>query len=154
MSLRLKLLEQERKLTALDVRRPLDTGTDSHVKSEFAGECDINNIVKRYVRDGFVSHLAAGVPQFLDVSEIGDFRTAVEQVRAASEFFDGLPAKVRARFDNDPARFLDEAGQLTRDELRELGLAELRKGDRERRVTDAEAAPSPDGEEAAGTVSS
>lgn len=134
-------------------RRPvLETGPGGADQS-FKAECDINNIVKRHTRDGFVSHLNKGVPVFMDVSEIGDFRTAIHQVRAANEFFSKLPSKVRRKFDNDPARFIDEAGGLSRDELRELGLAELRTSDRKRRSEDVEAAPPKVGG-AAGTVAS
>lgn len=123
-------------------RRPrVDTSGDPvRTKQSFKAECDINNIVARYTRDRFIAHVNRAEPRFLDVSEIGDFRQAVDQVRAASRFFEGLPAKVRSRFGNDPARFLDEAGRLTRDELRELGLAELRADDRRRRASDAEEA--------------
>lgn len=113
--------------------RPVVITGPGRAKQEFAAECDINNIVRRYVRDGFVAHVNKGVPQFVDVSEVGDFRSAVDQVRAATDFFSRLPAKVRARFGNDVARYIDEAGRLSRDELRELGLAELRASDRRER---------------------
>lgn len=139
--------------------RPVVICGPGRTKQEFKEECDVNNIVRRHTRDGFLSHVAKGVPRFLDVSEVGDFRTAVDQVRAATEFFEGLPAKLRARFGNDPVKFIDDAGQLTREELREFGLAELRASDRRRRAEDVIAAQaelegaSPKGE-APGTVSS
>jgi len=139
----------------VSTRRPrLETGSESYVDSSQKDACDINNIVRRFVRDGFISHLSKGVPVFADVSEVGDYRSALEQVRAAQEYFAGLPAKVRSRFRNDVAVFLDEAGQLTRDELRELGLAELRKSDRQRRESDVVEPPAPGGAEGSGTVSS
>lgn len=132
-------------------RRPVVVTGPGKTRQEFKDECDINNIVRRYARDQFVSHVNKGVPAFVDVSEVGDFRAAIDQVRSATEFFGKLPAKVRAKFSNDPARFIDEAGGLSRDELRELGLAELRRSDRRRRGTDVEAAPPVTGG-AAGTV--
>jgi len=144
MSLRLRELSSERELTLEDVRNPLVCGP-SLTKQEFKGECDINNIIARFHRDGFTRHLARGVPQFVDVSLVPDFRTAIEQVRAAEKFFGGLPAKVRARFGNDAARYLDEAGSLSREELRELGMAELRAEDVRRRSSDVEAPPVPEG---------
>jgi len=133
--------------------RPVVRCGPSRARPEFAKECDINNIVARYKRDGFISHLARGVPSFVDVSEVGDFRTAMTQVRAAGEFFEGLPAVVRAKFGNDVARFVDEAGSLTRAELRELGLAELRKDDVKRRASDKEE-PAPVEGAGSGTVTS
>lgn len=123
--------------------RPVVICGPGRTKQEFKDECDVNNIVKRYVKDGFLAHVARGVPRFVDVSEVGDFRQAVDQVRAATAFFEGLPAKVRDRFGNDPVKFIDEAGNLTRDEMRELGLAELRKSDREERRKP----PAPEGAE-------
>lgn len=139
---------------ARESARLVDFGQEV-TKQEFKEECDVNTIVRRFVRDGFLSHVARGQPQYVDVSDLSDYRTAIEQVRAASEFFAGLPAKVRARFGNDPARYLDEAGSLSRDELRELGLAEVRADDRQgkRRSTDV-VEPAPDGEAGSGTVSS
>lgn len=134
------------------VRRPVVVCGPGRTKQEFKDECDVNNIIRRYTRDGFLAHVAQGVPRFLDVSEVGDFRQAIDQVRAATAFFEGLPAKVRAKFKNDPTKFIDEAGQMTRDELRELGLAELRKDDRKRRTSDVEE-PAPVGA-GSGTVAS
>jgi len=125
-------------------------------KQEFKAECDVNNIIRRFVRDGFIAHLARGTPRYLDVSEVADYRTALDQVRAANEFFAGLPAKVRARFDNDPARYLDEAGSLSREELRELGLATLREDDapRKRRASDIDEPSPTTGGEGSGTIAS
>lgn len=95
-------------------------------KQSFKESCDLNNIIKRYIRTGFIEHVSRKPPFFADVSEAPDYRTAVEQVRAAESFFAGLPAKVRSRFENDVAMFLDEAGRLSQDELVQLGLAELK----------------------------
>lgn len=146
MSFRLLELSRKRELKIEDVRNPLETGP-GRTKQEFVAECDINNILRRFTRDRFLTHVNQREPMFLDVSEVGDFRTAIDQVRAATEYFEQLPAKVRARFGNDPARFMDEAGQLGRGELRELGLAELRAGDRPERRR-----PVAPPEEAPGTV--
>jgi len=139
---------------ASDPRPRVDTGPGL-TKQEFKAECDVNNIIRRYVKEGFVAHVTKGVPVYMDASELTDFRTAIEHVRSATEFFEGLPAKVRAKFGNDPARYLDEAGSLSRAELVDLGLAELRKDDaaRKRRASDVDAAPPVKGG-AAGTVAS
>lgn len=88
-------------------RRPVVVCGPGRTKQAMKDECDVNLIVARYVRDGLVTHLAKGQPRYLDVSEVGDYRSAIEQVRAVEDFFDALPAKVRAYFQNDPAAFLD-----------------------------------------------
>lgn len=146
MSMRLRELSVKRELKVRDVRNPVVTGK-GRTKQEFKAECDINNIIRRYAREGFLRHMARGVPEFLDVSEIGDFRTAVDQVREAERWFSLLPAKIRTKFGDDAARFLDEAGQMSRAELRELGLAELRKSDApiRRRADDVEEPAPPKG---------
>jgi len=76
---------------------------------------DINRIVARYERAGLP--LPSGESRFLDVSEVPDFRAAVEQVARAKMYFDSLPAMSRAMFDNDPALFLDKVSDPT-----QLGL--------------------------------
>jgi len=92
-------------------------------KQSFKAECDINNITKRYLETGMVSHLAKGVPSFADVSEAGTLREILDRVRAAGEWFSHLPAAVRAAFGNDPATFVDEMNSpSSRSKLEELGL--------------------------------
>lgn len=92
-------------------------------KQSFKDECDIRNITRRYKEGAMVTHLAKGVPNYADVSEAGDLRTILDRVRDASEWFGRLPARVRERFDNDPAAFIDAANDpLGQDLLEELGL--------------------------------
>jgi len=92
------------------------------VQSEKAS-CDINNIVRQYRRTGVLPHMAARMPEFGDVSEVGDFREAVERVRATEAWFSKLPAAVRAKFQNDPIALMDAVGDPSREpELKALGL--------------------------------
>jgi len=85
--------------------------------------CDINFIVSQYRRTGVLPHMAASMPVFGDVSEVGDFREAVEKVEAVKAWFEKLPAKVRTLFDNDPVALMDAVGDPARDdELQKLGL--------------------------------
>lgn len=72
-----------------------------------AEACDINNIIKRYDAGGLLTHVNERSPQYLDISEVGDYRTALERVRATEAFFMGLPADIRSKFANDAAAFLD-----------------------------------------------
>lgn len=90
---------------------------------------DINKIVKRFERDGIMP-MGSREGVYLDVSEVGDYRSALEQVRRADEYFSELPAGSRAMFDNDPAKFLDvvndpdqldllvKAGVIPKDEVK------------------------------------
>lgn len=86
-------------------------------------EADINVIVRNF---GLTGKIPEGirVPEFGDFEFVGDYRTAIEAVRAADASFMALPAEVRSRFENDPQRFLEfcaDAGNL--EEMRKLGLA-------------------------------
>lgn len=120
-------------------------GGESRTKQAMQDECNINLIMARFEKTGLITHLAQGAPSFADVSELTGYRSAIENVRLVQEYFLGLPAKVRARFDHDAATFMDYLeSDATPDELRELGLDAL--GDRrapalDRRVTDVEEPP-------------
>lgn len=87
-------------------------------------ETDINVIVKRF---GVTGMLPQRVPRptvdgFADVF---DFQTALNAVVAAQRSFDMMPADVRERFNNDPAKFVDFCSdEKNLPELRRLGLAD------------------------------
>lgn len=85
----------------------VDATGPSLTKVSMQDECDVNRIVERFRATGLVTHLASGSPAFLDVSEVSDYRAAIDQVRAVGVFFDGLPAPLRSEFGNDPAAFMD-----------------------------------------------
>lgn len=101
----------------------------SLTRQEFKDECDLGKILERFSKtpDGLEAlQNAQGFVQsrFEDVSEVYDFRTALEQVKRADEAFMRLPPVIRTRFENDPARFLDfvdDPNNLA--ELRQMGLA-------------------------------
>jgi len=86
-------------------------------------ECDINKIVAKARKGQMVSHVASRPMTYGDFSDVGDYKTALDRLRAADEYFGHLPAVVRQAFQNDPAAFLDASetpeGVL---KLQELGL--------------------------------
>jgi len=98
----------------------------SMTKQSFVAECDINNIVKEYTPQAMAQltlmNLQAG--NFQDLPDASDYQTMLETLRRTDEAFALLPAKIRARFDNDPAQFVeffnDPANQ---EEAIKLGLA-------------------------------
>lgn len=99
----------------------------SRTKQSFKKDCDVNEIMKRFKnvngQDFLTRYQGYFGGQFGDFSEIGDYRSALNQIKRAQEFFDGLPAKVRARFQNDPGtliEFLDNPAN--RDEAISLGF--------------------------------
>jgi phage internal scaffolding protein len=82
---------------------PEPTLAQQHCKDE----CDINYIVERFGVTGQLPPQTGPMPTYGDFTGIGDYRDALEAVRAADDAFMALPAKVREKFDNDPALFVD-----------------------------------------------
>lgn len=94
----------------------------SRTQQSFRDECDINNILRKFNATG---QLPAGSvqPQYGDFSGITDYQSALNAVMAAQDSFLALPAKVRAKFSNDPALFVDWASdEANKDEMKALGL--------------------------------
>lgn len=95
------------------VARPLGWSEDpglvcpeeSKTDQSQAQDCDINVIVSRFLRSGVAPGMA-GSPIYGDFSAVPDYQAALELVQRAEDQFMGLEAKTRARFDNDPAKFL------------------------------------------------
>lgn len=93
----------------------------SKTQQHQADETDINLIVKRYTQTGVLPQSALQ-PLYGDF-ETMDFHTAQNRVRAAQEAFMLIPAEIRARFENDPGKFVDFAtNPENRDELVKLKL--------------------------------
>ena len=63
-------------------------------------------------------------PQFGEFDSVQDFQTAQDIILRANEQFASLPSKVRARFDNDPAKLLEFVSNKDNlDEAVRLGIA-------------------------------
>ncbi|AXL15508.1 internal scaffolding protein [Microviridae sp.] len=94
----------------------------SLTKQAHKGECDVNKIVGGYVKTGTVSHGNPISPSYTDNVEF-DFHRSMDLILDAQEQFAALPAKVRKRFSNDPASFLEFMhDEDNLDEARKLGL--------------------------------
>jgi phage internal scaffolding protein len=106
------------------VRVALDCSAEGGgAKQSMKAECDINNIMRRFVKTGVVEHFATGRGSYGFASS-ASFHEAMLAVNDAQRMFDELPATVRKRFNNDPATFLDFATNKDNlEELRKLGLA-------------------------------
>lgn len=86
-------------------------------------DCDINIIMKKFGGSGQLPQVQAQA-LYGDFTNVTDYRTMVETINAANEAFMQIPAETRARFMNDPQRFIDFTRDPNNlDELRKLGLA-------------------------------
>lgn len=81
--------------------------TLARTKQSFREEVDINNIVAKARKGQAITHVAKGVPRFIDVSEVTDYKSALDMLRNTDAFFQRLPSALRREFDNDPSVFLD-----------------------------------------------
>lgn len=97
----------------------------SLTKQEFADECDINTIMANFERTGEIYTSQTLVPRYGDFSIVPDYQTAQNLVIEAQASFDSLPSKLRERFHNDPAEFLEfVSDERNVDEMRQLGILE------------------------------
>jgi len=101
------------------IRPTVRCGT-SRTKQAHASECDINAIVKRYDKDGVITHLRTDQANYADVSEMGTYRETLHTVREARSDFLNLPHEIRSEFDNDPAQYLDFLSSATEADLEAL----------------------------------
>lgn len=104
------------------LRVQIGPGGASKTKQSFKDECDIGNILKQFKRTGVLPHQAAMAPVFMDCAEVGDYQTALDNVRKGEELFYQLDSDVRAEFGNDPAAFLDHVVNADEEELIRLGI--------------------------------
>jgi len=92
-------------------------------QQQFKKDCDINVIVKKYMKDGELTHLNKKKGVYADLSHITDYHQSMEKVVKANQAFAELPSAVRNRFSNDPSQlltFLQDPNNL--DEGIKLGL--------------------------------
>lgn len=111
--------------SAVDCQR--DPQGKSLAQQHFKDECDINVIVHRF---GLTGELPQGLrlPTYGDYTGIFDFQTAMNAIREANVNFMQLPAEIRARFDNDPQKYLqfcEEAVQADPKSAKHMEAVEL-----------------------------
>lgn len=91
-------------------------------QQHFKDECDINNILRQFNITGLLPEAPLS-PRYGDFTGIGDYHSALNQVIAAEDEFMALPAQIRSRFDNDPAKLIDFLEKSeNKDEAIKLGL--------------------------------
>lgn len=103
------------------------TTTDSRTEQSHKEECDINQILSKYIKTGVLAHQRQYSPQYGEFTST-DFHEAQNIIATASSMFAELPAQVRNKFDNDPALFLDFAGdENNMQSMVDMGLATLKE---------------------------
>jgi len=86
-------------------------------------ECDIRNIVRRYAKMGVPLNQMPDPATYRDLTERPDYLSANIIVAKANAAFADLPARIRARFQNEPGVFMEfMADPSNYDEGVKLGL--------------------------------
>lgn len=86
-------------------------------------EADINTIVRRFGVTGVLPQ-KYDIPTYANFDGVFDFHSAQNALVNAERAFMAIPSDIRARFGNDPQRFVEFASNEDNlDELREMGLA-------------------------------
>ena len=107
------------------VRVTADPIGESLTQQHFKKETDIVEIIKKHDRTGIIEHVARGVAQYGDYSEINEYREALDMVNNANASFMELPAEIRAMFGNDAGEFFEFAtNPKNKTKMQELGLAD------------------------------
>jgi phage internal scaffolding protein len=105
-------------------RQSFETTGESMAQQHFLKECDVREIIKRNDRTGIIQHVNRGVAQYADVSDVKDYKEALEMINSFMESFMGLPSDIRKLFDNDPGEFFEFAtNPANADKMVEMGLA-------------------------------
>lgn len=100
-----------------------ETEGPSLTRQEFAGECDINEIMKR--NEPVTNFFDRREPVYMDLTDMPtDLQGTLNLVIEAEQAFMRLNANIRREFNNDAVQFVEFAsdpGNL--DQMREWGLA-------------------------------
>lgn len=104
-----------------------DTIGPSKTRGEFKDECDINFILQKFENQSYedIIRRNPSVPKFDDFTSIPDYQESLNTIIAAQHSFNLLPAKLRDRFNNNPAELLKFMQQPeNKEEGIKLGLYE------------------------------
>lgn len=98
---------------------------ESRTKQSFQEETNINNIMKKYDRETLAEQALQNPGRFLDLPGGMDYQLALNMSINATAAFDALPGTIRAKFSNDPVKFLEfMEDEENEKEIVELGLRE------------------------------
>ena len=105
-------------------------------------DCDVNYILAKFRETGTLSdplHPSSRQPLFGDFTDVPDYQGALDLIAQADDAFMQLPAKVRAKFANNPQEIFDFLkDEKNRDEAVELGLILAKPVEADKSVDDAE----------------
>lgn len=106
----------------------------SLTRQEFRVHTDVDNVIKKYAKNGINPFLITKDAKFGDFTSVPSYQEALDLVNSAAEHFMKFDAIVRRRFDNDPGKLLQFLSDPNnRAEALSLGLLEKPKEDAEKK---------------------
>lgn len=82
----------------------------SRTQQHFKNECNINSIMKKYEKTGFLTDptkIPTRCPQFGDFSNIVDYQTLKNKQIEIDKYFSSLPAALRVHFNHNPQELME-----------------------------------------------
>lgn len=76
--------------------------TEQHHKKD----CDIHHIMKRFEETGILNHVAQYEGQYANFLDAPNYQEAQNLIAEANSMFETVPAKIRAKFANDPGQYV------------------------------------------------
>lgn len=96
----------------------------SLTKQAFRKECDINQIMKQYARNGLLDHVNTHQGNYGNFIGYEDYHASLNKILEAKDAFYTIPSEIRAKFENDPSLFIKFAqDEENYDQMVEMGLA-------------------------------
>lgn len=77
------------------------------VEQNHRDSCDIHHIMRKYERNGVLTHIRENAGTYMELPSEVDFHLAMNQIARAQQSFESLPSDLRKKFGNDPAAFVD-----------------------------------------------
>ncbi len=84
-----------------------NTDSKSLTQQQFQAECDVNTIMAKYRKTNMITHLNNRQGNYGDFTNAQEYQDSLNRIQEAQEAFESIPAEVRFRFNNDPARLID-----------------------------------------------
>lgn len=78
----------------------------SKTQQHFKDHVNVNNIMKKYLQTGAITHLSGKTGVYADITEIGSYQDAMQKVLNANAAFEQLPSELRMKFANDPQNLI------------------------------------------------
>ena len=116
MSLVMKSVDRKRVQLAFDGDEGL---TEQHHKES----CDMHVIMDKAQKRGILEHVAKYQGTYGDFTQSVDLQENLNKVIKAQEMFETVPAKIRAKFGNDPYAYIEFMNDKeNRDAIEKMGL--------------------------------